>query len=103
MKKSEPKMILNVAIENDELDEKIKIAMDQYIEKLAQKPLDDAIVKLVEKRVDRLINGNRWETDYKIQGMCFSDFVRSKTERALTEAIEKNIKEILAKKLTSLI
>ena len=66
MKKSEPKMILNVAIENDELDEKIKIAMDQYIEKLAQKHLDDAIVKLVEKRVDRLINGNRWETDYKI-------------------------------------
>lgn len=50
MKKSEPKMILNVAIENDELDEKIKIAMDQYIEKLAQKHLDDAIVKLVEKK-----------------------------------------------------
>ena len=46
MKKSEPKMILNVAIENDELDEKIKIAMDQYIEKLAQKHLDDAIAFL---------------------------------------------------------
>lgn len=103
MKKNEPKMILNVAIDNDELEEKIKIAMDQYVEKLVVKNLDDAIVKLVDKRIDRLLNGYNWDSDKKIQGMYFSEFVKSKTEQALAEAIEKNAKDILAKKLASLL
>lgn len=103
MEKSKPKMILNVAIENDELDEKIKIAMDQYVEQLVLKNLDDAIVKFVDKRIDRLLNGKSWDSDRKIQGMYFNDFVKSKTEQALADAIEKNAKEILAKKLASMI
>ena len=103
MKKNEPKMILNVAIDNDELEEKIKIAMDQYVEKLVVKNLDDAIVKLVDKRIDRLLNGYNWDSDRKIQGMYFSEFVKSKTEQALAESIEKNAKDILAKKLASLL
>lgn len=103
MKKSQPKMILNIAIENDELDEKIKIAMDEYVEQLVIKNLDDVIVKFVEKRIDKLINGRGWESDHKIKGVSFNDFVKSRTEQALTDAIDKNAKEILAKKLAQLI
>ena len=103
MKKNEPKMILNVTVDNDELEEKVKIAMDKYAEQLIVKNLDETIVKIVENRIDRLINGRNWGSDRKIQGMYFSDFVRSKTETVLIEAIEKNAKEILAKKLAALI
>lgn len=103
MKKSQPKMILNVAIENDELDEKIKIAMDEYVEQLVIKNLDDVIVKFIEKRIDKLINGRGWESGCKIQGVSFNDFVKSRTEQALINAIDKNAKEILAKKLAQLI
>ena len=103
MKKNEPKMILNVAVDSDELEEKVKIAMDKYAEQLILKNLDDAITKIVEKRIDRLINGSNWDSDRKIQGMYFSDFVKSKTEKVLVESIEKNAKEILAKKLASMI
>ena len=103
MKKNEPKMILNVTIDNDELEEKVKIAMDKYAEQLVLKNLDNTIVKIVDNRIDRLINGRNWDNDRKIQGMYFSDYVRSKTESVLTEFIEKNAKEILAKKLASLI
>lgn len=103
MKKGEPKIILNLSVENDELEEKVKIAMDKYAEQLVLKHLDDAIVKTVEGRIDRLLNGRNWDNDRKIQGKYFSEFVKSKTEAALTEAIEKNAKEILAKKLASLI
>lgn len=103
MKKNEPKMILNVTIDNKELEEKVKIAMDKHAEQLVLKSLDETIVKIVENRIDRLINGRNWDSDRKIQGMYFSDFVRSKTEKALVEVIEKNAKEILAKKLASLI
>lgn len=103
MKKSEPKMILNVQINNDELEEKVKIAMDKYAEQLVLKNLDNTITKIVENRIDKLLNGRNWDSDRKIQGMYFSDFVKSKTEAAMTEVIEKNAKEILAKKLASLI
>lgn len=103
MKKSEPKMILNVQIDNDELEEKVKIAMDKYAEQLVLKNLDNTITKIVERRIDRLLNGTNWDSDRKIQGMYFSEFVKSKTEKALTEVIEKNAKDILAKKLASLL
>lgn len=104
MKKGNPKMILNISIENSELDEKIKIAMDQYTEDLIRKDLDEAIAKYVEKRIDRLLHGSyAWDNERKIQGMYFSEFVKSKTEQAIADAIEKNAKDILAKKLASLL
>lgn len=103
MKKNDPKIILNVSLTNEELEEKVKIAMDQYVEKLVIKELDDTIVKLVNRRIDRLINGSCWDPDAKIEGVSFNQFVRNRTEEALSEVIDKDIKEILAKKLAALI
>ena len=103
MKKSEPKMILNVAIENTELEEKIKIAMDKYIDQLIRKDLDDVIVKYVDKRITGLLNSRGWDYDRRIDGVYFSEFVRKRTEQAIIDAIDKNAKEILAKKLAQLI
>lgn len=103
MKKNEPKMILNLTIENDELEEKIKIAMDRYAEQLIAKNLDDTIVKIVDHRIDKLINGSSWESDAKIQGITFREFVKQRTENALVDAIDKNAKDILVKKLVELI
>ena len=31
MKKSEPKLILNLQVDSEELDQKVKLAMDKYI------------------------------------------------------------------------
>ena len=105
MKKNEPKMILNLSVEENELEEKIKIAMDKYTEDLIRKDLDETIAKYVDERINRLLNGNKysWDNDRKIQGMYFADFVRSKTEKTIADIIEKNAKDILAKKLASLL
>lgn len=103
MKKSEPKMILNVSIENAELEEKVKIAMDKYAEQLVLKHLDDTIVRIVEKRVDALVNGSYWDDSRKIKGVTLDYFVKQKTEKTIEEAIEKNVKEILANKLAKLL
>ena len=32
MKKSEPKLILNLQVDSEELDQKVKLEMDKYIE-----------------------------------------------------------------------
>ena len=103
MKKSEPKMILNVSFDNNELEEKVKIATDKYVEQLVLKDLDNTIAKIVEKRIDRLIHGCSWNSDRKIQGIPLETFVRERTENVLAEFIDKNIKKILNKKITELI
>lgn len=103
MKKQEPKIILNLSVENDELDAKIKLAIDEYVTKSVYANLDGAIEKIVTKRIDRLLNGKYWEPDNKINGMSFEQFVKNRTEDTMTQTIEKHAKEILAKKLASLI
>ena len=103
MTKTNPKMILNLSVDNTELEEKVKIAMDKYAEQLVLKNLDEFIVKIVDKRIDTLINGRYWEPGKKIDGMTFEEFVRNKTDKALADTIDKNAKDILAKKLATLL
>lgn len=103
MKKSEPKIILNVSFENEELEQKVSIAMDQYLEKVIYKSLDSAIEKAVNERINFLLNGSRWDVRSKIQGVTLAEYVNTKTESVIADIIEKNAKQILAKKLAMLI
>ena len=106
MKKSDPKIILNLSIENDELEEKVKIAMDRYVEDLIVKNLDNAIAKLVEKRIDNLLNTSSYgyyRNDKLINGKSFPEFVKDKTEKQIEEVIDKNIKTIFVKKVAEMI
>lgn len=103
MKKSEPKMILNLSVENSELDAKIKTAMDEYVEDLIIKNLDDTIQRLVVNRVDKLVKGDRWSVNSKINGVCLEDFVRERTNVVIEEIIDKNIKDIFARKVSEML
>ena len=58
MKKSEPKMFMNIAFESEEFEEKAKIAMDKYVEDVIYKNLDEEIMRIVDKRIDSLISAN---------------------------------------------
>ena len=54
MKKSEPKMILNISLNSEEIEEKVKIAMDEYAEKVIYKNLDEEITKLLTEELKNL-------------------------------------------------
>lgn len=43
------------------------------------------------------------ETDRKINNMSLEEFVKSKSEKTIEEFVEKNIKEVFARKLAELI
>lgn len=103
MKKSEPKIILNLSLEDNELEEKVKIAMDKYSEQLAIKNLDGTIKKIVEKRIDNLLSASSWSEERKINGVTLEQFVKEKTENVIEEFIDKNAKEILAKRLAKML
>ena len=104
MKKSEPKMILNVAFESEELDEKVQIAMEKYVEDLMLKNLDSTIEKLVVQRVTRLVSGKfTYSADGTLNGKSLEVFVREATNDIIEDVIEKNIKDIFAKKIAEMI
>ena len=102
MKKAEPKMILNISLNSEEIEEKVKIAMDEYAEKVIYKNIDEEIAKVIDKRIERLVSAPNWSNDRLINDMPFSDFVKSKTEKAIGDFVEKNIKEILAKRFAEI-
>lgn len=102
MKKSEPKMILNISLESEEIEEKVKVAMDKYVEKAIYKNLDEEIAKIVDGRIEKLVSASNWSSDRKIQGVSFEQFVKDRTEKAIGDFVEKNIKEILAKRFAEI-
>ena len=54
MKKTEPKIILNLQLDGQELEQKIKIAMDEYVEKVIFANLDETIEKIITRRVEAI-------------------------------------------------
>lgn len=102
MKKAEPKMILNISLNSEEIEEKVKIAMDEYAEKVIYKNLDEEIAKIVDKRIEKLTSASSWSSDRKIQGVSFEQFVKDRTEKTIGDFVEKNIKEILAKRFAEI-
>ena len=103
MKKSEPKMFMNIAFESEEFEEKVKIAMDKYVEDVIYKNLDEEIMRIVDKRIDSLISANKWDSNRKIHGITLEEFVKDRTEKVLGDFAEKNIREILAKRFAEIL
>lgn len=102
MKKSEPKIILNISMDNEELEKKIKIAMDKYVDNIIYSNLDEEIEKIINNRIERLLSASGWAYERKIQGVTLEQFVKQKTEKTISDFVEKNIKEILAKRFAEI-
>ena len=103
MKKSEPKLILNLQVDGEELDQKVKLAMDKYIEDVIVGNLDDEIDKIVTKRIGALVSADRWNPNRKIKGRTLEEYVKEATETAICNVINDNIKHIFAKKVAEML
>lgn len=104
MTKSNPKMILNVQFENEELDKQIQIAMDKYVEDLMLKNLDSTIEKYVVQRITRLINGKfEYSADGKLNGKTMREYIREATNEVVEKVITDNIKDIFVKKVAEML
>ena len=96
-------MFMNIAFESEEFVEKVKVAMDKYVEDVIYKNLDEEIMRIVDKRIDNLISANNWHSDRKIQGVTLEEFVKNRTEKVLGDFVEKNIRDILAKRFAEIL
>ena len=103
MKKSEPKLILNLQVDSEELDQKVKLAMDKYIEDVIVGNLDDEIEKIVTKRIVALVSADRWNPNRKIKDITLDAYVKEATEKVICDVIDKKIKDIFAKKVAEML
>ena len=103
MKKLYPKLILNLSLEDEELEKKIEIAMEEYVNKIVAKNLDTIIEKFITKRIDEIVDSNNRYSYYRIGGKTLDDYVRERANSAITNIIDNNIHEILSKKIANLL
>ncbi len=97
------KMFVNIAFTDEEFEEKVKIAMDKYCNEVIYANLDEQVMKIVDKRITSLLSSNSWSSDRKIQGVSFEEFVKQRTEKAIGDFVEKNIREIMAKRFAEIL
>ena len=98
MKRSEPKMILNLSLEDEEFEKKVKIASEKYVEKIILENLDAAVEKIITRKIEYLIKGYS-----KVNGVSLEKFISDRTDGIVSDTIDKNIKSIFAKKLAEMI
>lgn len=77
--------------------------MDKYIENVIVANLDDAIDKIVTKRIGVLISADRWNPNRKIKNKTLEEYVKEATEKVICDVIDKNIKDIFAKKVAEML
>ena len=96
-------MFVNIAFTDEEFEEKVKIAMDKYCNEVIYANLDEQVMKIVDKRITSLLSSNSWSSDRKIQGVSFEEFVKQRTEKAIGDFVEKNIRESMAKRFAEIL
>lgn len=103
MKKSDPKIILNLRLEDPELEKRIQIAMDKYVESVINKHLDSIIQNAIDKRIEKMLNAPSYSNEGRIGGLPLYEYVKRKTTPKIENYVSQNIHDILTKKLSSLI
>lgn len=98
MKKSEPKLILNLQVDSEELDQKVKLAMDKYIEDVIVGNLDDEIEKIVTKRIGALVTRDISEMERLLNNIKELAY-RMRNTLKRTESIESP--DVLASKFVA--
>ena len=96
-------MFVNIAFTDEEFEEKVKIAMDKYCNEVIYANLDEQVMKIVDKRITSLLSSNSWSSKRKIQGVSFEELVKQRTEKAIGDFVEKNIREIMAKRFAEIL
>lgn len=106
MKRTEPKMIINFNISDEEFEKKIEYAVDKYIESILDSYASDAVTEAMKKYIDRKIDAvlqeKRYDNASMINGKYLSSYIaevtRPKVEAIISEVIAQSVSEVLKSK-----
>ena len=99
MTKCEPKFIMNLSMESEELDAYVQAAMDKYMERLIVKELDDRIEKFVTGRITDFLEQPGWTDKGRIRGFSLREMMDSALNKRLREIIDARAIELAKQKI----
>jgi len=96
-KKQDPRLILNFNLKDEELENKVAMAIDEYIENTATKVIDNKIEDIINARIDNIFSENSYVN---------RDLVRktnSYIDTKLEEVINDKLMVKIAKRLSAIL
>ena len=106
MKKSDPKLIININLDNPDLQEKVKLAVDEYIEDTLNSHYDEAITqavgKAIDKRLRELFEERRYTYAGQIEGEYLSDYIYKHIKTKVDEKVKAAIVSAVNDKFSEL-
>lgn len=96
-KKQDPRLILNFNLKDEELENKVAMAIDEYIENTATKVIDNKIEDIINARIDKIFSENSYAN---------RDLVRktnSYIDNKLEEVINDKLMVAIAKRLSAIL
>ena len=107
MTRSDPKMIINLNLKDTEFEDKIKLAVDKYVESIvdgyASEALDAALTKYIDNKIKKVVQEARYDNASLIHGKNFTKYVRELAQPKVEEIMDKLIEKMNSEKLTTLI
>ena len=102
MTKSNPKLILNLDIKDEELEKRIEIALDDYIEKNVNHIIDDKIEEVLTKRIEQYFSAegekyNTWRRDK------FIGDITKRADNIINQIIDERVAIKVSQRLSKLL
>lgn len=109
MKKTDPRLIINLNISDEDFEKHIETAVDKYIDSILDNTVEGkvttAIKKYVDKRIDAILNERRYDSASLINGKNLSahiaDIARPKVHAVVSDCIAKEVANALMTKLST--
>lgn len=106
MKRTEPRMIINLNLSDEEFEKHIELAVDKYIDSIidscAGEKVESAIKEYVDKKLDIILKERTYHCGSMINGKTLSNYIadvaRPKVEAVISDTIAKSVSEALASK-----
>jgi len=95
MNKGECKLILNFNLSDEELEEKVRIAVDDYIQKVTEREIDKRIEDILNARINYLFGKGSSYKGYSYAG----NQITRQLEKAIDDNIDDAITQLIAKRL----
>lgn len=109
MNRSEPKLIINLNLSDEDFEKHIQLAVDKYIESVvdscANEKVTAIIKKYVDKKIDAILREHPYDSTALLNGKKLSTYIatiaKPKVEAIISDTIAHAVSEALTNKFKS--
>lgn len=106
MRKTDPRLIINLNITDEDFEKHIELAVDKYIANIVDSCVDEKVTNIikgyVDKKIDAILSERSYDSASLIEGRKLSSYIaciaKPKVEAVISDTIAQAVAETLANK-----